>query len=62
MIKDSNPDRLIAESERLRKELLKTAVSLEFFSQQLLEEVRALREAAWPDLERNDDGPGTRNE
>jgi len=39
-------DRLIAESERLREELLKTATRLETFAEELMVEVRDLRTEA----------------
>lgn len=40
----------IAESVRLREQMLKAATSLELFSEQLLAEVERLREAAAPFL------------
>jgi hypothetical protein len=52
-------DRLLAESERLRLEMLRTAEQLKTFSEQLLIEVRALRtEAGSPTGrgEQSDDG------
>jgi hypothetical protein len=48
-------DRLLAESERLRVEMLRTADQLKKFSDELLVEVRALRAEAGPPIERGDD-------
>jgi hypothetical protein len=47
-------DRLIAESERLRDELLKTATRLETFSEELMAEVRSLRVEAQDQLDTKD--------
>ena len=55
-------DRLLAESERLRKEMLRTADQLKKFSDDLLVEVRALRKEAGAPAERGtdrDDGTDT---
>lgn len=61
MAQDSPVDRLLAESRRLREELLRTANRLEIFSEDLMTEVRALREEAGPVLNGNggDDDQGT---
>ncbi|AZM51752.1 hypothetical protein DMA15_03465 [Streptomyces sp. WAC 01529] len=48
---DLSGDRLIAESERLRKELLRTAARLRNFSEELVTEVRLLRDEARPPAE-----------
>lgn len=48
MARQSPVDRLLAESERLREELLRTAARLEGFSEELLAEVRQLRAEAGP--------------
>jgi len=48
MAKDNGAevDRLVAEAQRLKEELLRTAAKLEAFSDQLLIEVGQLRDAA----------------
>lgn len=51
MAHTSSVDRLIAESERLRAELLKTAARLETFAGELLVEVRDLRSEAKDQVE-----------
>lgn len=51
MTQESRADRLIAESERLREELLRTAAKLAAFSGELAAEVSILRGAG--------DGSGT---
>ncbi|WP_157868848.1 hypothetical protein [Streptomyces atriruber] len=48
MTRQSPVDRLLAESERLREELLRTAARLEGFSAELLAEVRQLRAESKP--------------
>lgn len=48
-------DRLVQESERLRKEMLRTADQLKKFSDDLLVEVRALRAEAGEPIGRGDD-------
>lgn len=45
MTDGSRADRLIAESEKLREELLRTAARLMAFSEELTAEVQRLREA-----------------
>lgn len=60
MTRQSPVDRLLAESERLREELLRTAARLEGFSEELLAEVRQLRaEASPPDTGGSDSDTGT---
>lgn len=47
-------DRLLAESERLRVEMLRTADQLKKFSDELLIEVRALRAESGSPIERGE--------
>lgn len=54
MTATSSTDRLLAESERLRKEMIRTADRLKLFSDDLLLEARKLRAEAGPPIERGD--------
>ena len=56
MTEGSRTDRLIAESKRLREELLRTATRLMAFAEELTEEARTLREAGEDDAGTGADG------